>query len=505
MTIKAPTVNQLIAAGKDLGLDLTEADALDYIDCMAPLVEGYALVDSLPDNLPPVKYPRGPGYFPEGEENKYNAWYYKTSIKGASSGKLAGKKIAIKDNICVAGIPMMNGASILEGYVPDVDATVVARILDAGGEIAGKVHCEYYCFSGGSHTVATGRPVQNPWKAGYSTGGSSSGSAAVVAAGEVPMAIGCDQAGSVRIPSSYSGIYGMKPSYGLVPYTGIMAIESAIDHAGPMTATVTDNALLLEVIAGEDGLDFRQNAPRITNYTDALKGGMKGLRIGVLKEGFGHANSEPDVDAKVRKGAELFKKLGATVEEVSIPLHKLSVQIWTPIGVEGTVQFMMHGNGFGTGWRGLYVNSLASVHAQWRHRAHEMSESLKYVILCGQHMMRMYQGRMYGKAMNLSRKLTAAYDDALSKYDLLLMPTLPLKATPIPPADAPRKLVVQRAHEMFPNTAAFDITPHPAMTLPCGLSDGLPIGLQLVAKQYDEAAIYRAAYAFEQAEDWRAM
>jgi len=505
MTIKAPTVRQLIAAGTDLGLDFTEQDALEYIECMAPLVEGYRLVDSLPDNLPPVKYPRGPGYFPEGEENRHNAWYYKTSIAGAPGGKLAGKKVAIKDNVCVAGIPMMNGASILEGYTPDVDATIVTRILDAGGEIAGKVHCEYYCFSGGSHTVATGRPVQNPWKHGYSTGGSSSGSAAVVAAGEVPMAIGCDQAGSIRIPSSYSGIYGMKPSYGLVPYTGIMAIEAAIDHAGPMTATVADNALLLEVIAGADGLDPRQNAPRVAAYTEALTGKVQGLRIGVLKEGFGHPNSEPDVDAKVRQGAELFRKLGATVEEVSIPMHKLSVQIWTPIGVEGTVQYMMHGNGFGTGWRGLYVNSVASAHSQWRHRAHEMSESLKYVILCGQHMMRAYQGRMYGKAMNLARRLSAAYDDALSRYDLLLMPTLPLKATPIPPADAPRKLVVQRAHEMFANTAAFDITPHPAMTIPCGLSDGLPIGLMLVAKQYDESTIYRAAHAFEQAQDWRTM
>jgi amidase len=229
------------------------------------------------------------------------------------------------------------------------------------------------------------------------------------------------------------------------------------------------------------------------------------MRIGVLREGFGHPNSEPDVDEKVRQAAALFRKLGAEVVEVSIPLHKLSVQIWTPIGVEGTSQYMMHGNGFGTGWRGLYVNSLASAHSQWRHRAHEMSESLKYVILLGQHMMNAYQGRMYGKAMNLSRKLTASYDDALSRVDLLLMPTLPIKATPIPPSDAPRKLIVQRAHEMFANTAAFDITPHPAMSIPCGMSDGLPVGMMLVAKQYDEQSIYRAAFAFEQAKDWKTM
>ena len=300
MTIVAPSARDIIEAGEALGITIHERDAAEYLECLAPLVEGYRLVDSLPDYLPAVKYPRSPGYQPEGEENKYNAWYYKTSIKGAKRGKLAGKRVAIKDNVCVAGVPMMNGASVLEGYTPDIDATVVTRILDAGGEIAGKAHCEYYCFSGGSHTIATGRPVQNPRKRGHTTGGSSSGSAALVAAGEVEMAIGCDQAGSIRIPSSFSGIVGMKPSYGLVPYTGIMSIDMTIDHVGPMTATVADNALLLEVIAGEDGLDPRQNAPKTAAYTKAVTGDASGLRIGVLKEGFGHPNSEPDVD---RQGA----------------------------------------------------------------------------------------------------------------------------------------------------------------------------------------------------------
>ena len=160
----------------------------------------------------------------------------------------------MKDNICLAGVPMMNGASTLEGYVPDVDATVVQRILDAGGTIVGKSVCEYFCFSGGSHTSSSG-PVHNPHRQGYSAGGSSSGSAALVAAGEVPMALGGDQGGSIRMPASFCGIYGMKPTHGLVPYTGIMPIELTIDHTGPMTATVEDNALLLEVLAGPDGLD----------------------------------------------------------------------------------------------------------------------------------------------------------------------------------------------------------------------------------------------------------
>jgi amidase len=242
MTIRAPSVADVIEAGSQLGIDLSHHEAEEYLECMAPLIAGYNEVDAMPDEVPEVKYPRTPGYRPDADENTLNAWAVKTSIKGAPEGKLAGFKVAIKDNICVAGVSMMNGASVLEGYTPDVDATVVTRILDAGGEIAGKVHCEYLCFSGGSHTVSTGRPVQNPRKAGYSAGGSSSGSAAVVGAGEVPMALGCDQAGSIRIPSSYSGICGMKPTHGLVPYTGIMPIEMSIDHCGPMTDTVRTRA-----------------------------------------------------------------------------------------------------------------------------------------------------------------------------------------------------------------------------------------------------------------------
>ena len=209
----------------------------------------------LPDEKPAVKYPRDGGQRPSADENTLGAWYVKTSIKGKPGGKLAGKRVALKDNVCLAGVPMMVGAAFLEGSVPDIDATIVTRILDEGGEIAGKAVCEYYCVSGGSHTSSTG-PVQNPRKHGFTTGGSSSGSAALVAAGEVPMAIGGDQAGSIRIPASYCGIVGMKPTYGLVPYTGIGPLEITIDSAGPMTANVADNALLLEVLAGADGLEL---------------------------------------------------------------------------------------------------------------------------------------------------------------------------------------------------------------------------------------------------------
>jgi amidase len=320
-SFEKPSVADLRQAAEQLGMK-PSADYLNAVqEIVAPLCSAYAALDAFPDEKPAVKYPRDGGHRPKPEENKHNAWYIKTSIKGKASGKLAGKRVALKDNICVAGVPMMIGAGFLEGSVPDIDATVVTRILDEGGEIAGKAVCEYYCVSGGSHTSSTG-PVQNPRKHGFTTGGSSSGSAAVVAAGDVPMAIGGDQAGSIRIPASYCGIVGLKPTFCLVPYTGIGPLEMTIDSAGPMTANVADNALLLEAIAGPDGLDSRQHqVPRVDKYTEALRQGVKGLRIGVLKEGFGHRNSEADVDAKVRAAAERFKTLGASVEEVSVPEH----------------------------------------------------------------------------------------------------------------------------------------------------------------------------------------
>jgi amidase len=319
------------------------------------------------------------------------------------------------------------------------------------------------------------------------------------------MAIGGDQGGSIRIPAAFSGIYGMKGTFGLVPYTGVMPIEITIDHTGPMTANVRDNALLLEVLAGADGLDPRQGTPKVASYTETLGGGVKGLRIGVVREGFGHPSSEADVDAKVKAGADLFRKLGAVVDEVSIPMHLVAPAIWLPIAAEGATEFMMKGNGMGTNWRGLYNTTLLDAHSGWKHRADELSDSLKITMLLGQYFTKHYRGHFYAKAQNLNRKLRVAYDVALSKYDLLLMPTLPMKATPLPPADAPRELYIQRAFEMVPNTAPFNASGHPAMSLPCGMSDGVPVGLMLIGKYFDEPTIYRAAAAFEGAGDWKRM
>jgi amidase len=500
--VKRPTLEQMRTIVASLHMSMSDHEIGEYLEVLEGTMQAYDRVDALPDYLPEVRYPRTPGTRPPPAENPLGAWYVKSEIKGAPYGPLAGKRVVLKDNICLAGVPMMNGASTLEGYVPDVDATVATRILDAGGTIAGKAHCEYFCLSGGSHTSAAG-PVHNPYKLGYSAGGSSSGCAALVGAGEIEMAIGGDQGGSIRMPGSFSGVYGMKPTHGLVPYTGTMPIEATIDHVGPMTGTVADNALLLEVIAGPDGLDPRQYNVRVDKYTAALGRGVAGMRIGVLTEGFQHASCEPDVVQKVRQAADRLRSLGAIVEEISIPMHVDGLAIWTPIALEGLEAQMMHGNGMGFNWEGLYTTSLLDAHANWRARANQLSRTLKISMLAGEYFIRQYRGHFYAKAQNLSRLLRKTYDQALTRHDLLLMPTTPMKATPIPPQDAPLALYCQRAFEMLPNTAPFDVSGHPAMNVPCGMSAGLPVGMQLVGAHYAESTIYRAAHAFEQLGDWR--
>jgi amidase len=505
MSFKLPNIDQLQAIGAGLGMDITEDYAQSVVNYLGPFAAGYRAIEALPDELPPVKYPRTPGYRPEGDENKYGAWAVKTHIQGAKSGKLAGKKVAVKDTYAIAGVPLTNGASVLEGYIPQFDATVVTRLLDAGAEIVGKSVCEYFSFSGGAATSITG-PVHNPRAWGHTPGGSSTGSGALVAAGEVDMATGGDQAGSIRIPASLSGVVGIKPTFGLVPYTGIMGMDPTIDHAGPLTPTVAANALFLSVMAGEDGLDSRQRDLKIADYTKAIGQSVKGLKIGVVREGFGQYDSHKDVDAGVRAAAEVFTKLGATVTEISIPWHLHGVSLWGAIALEGTYHVMFRSASVGRHVEGVYPVSLAARLASIRDRANELPDTVKVGMLLGAYTDEAYQGYFYFKAQNLRRRLRAEYDAALAQHDLLLMPTTRMMASKIPPADAPLEAIMQHSWEQIGNTCPFNVTGHPAISIPCGFGEGdRPIGLMLTGKHWQESTLYRAADAFERAADWQSM
>ena len=307
MPIASPSSTELGKIAADLGFHFDPADIAMFREMMRGALDAYAALDRLPDALPQPRYARLPGTIPAAEDNPFGAFARITEIPGAASGPLSGKRIVVKDCTCVAGVPMMNGSSIFEGYVPEIDATVVTRMLDAGGTIVGKSANEDYCYSGGSHTNARG-PVDNPHRPGFSAGGSSSGSGALVGGGVVDMALGTDQGGSVRQPASFCGVVGMKATFGLVPCTGNLGMEYSLDHLGPITRTVADNALLLEVIAGPDGLDGRQNNIKVDRYTADLGTGAKGLRIGILDETFGLPQSDKRTDAAVRGAVAAFRK-----------------------------------------------------------------------------------------------------------------------------------------------------------------------------------------------------
>ena len=501
MAVSAPTAEQLRNAADRLNVPVSEEELTTF----AMLSEGvsgfFHRVDQLEKPAQPPSYPRSGGYRPSAEEDPLNAWYWKCAVTGAPDGLLKGRRIAIKDNVCVAGMPMMNGSSVLEGYVPDADATVVQRILDAGGEIAGKAVCESFCLSGGSHTADTG-PVHNPHRRGYSSGGSSSGSAALVAGGEVDMAIGADQAGSIRVPSSWSGIYGLKPTFGLVPYTGAMLLEYTIDHLGPMTRTVADAALLLGVIAGPDGCDSRQAGIRQEDYSEALTGNVDGLRIGVVAEAFGWPGmSTAEVDEAVRAAAQRFEALGATVVDLSLPFHRDGLPIYMGVGLEGVSRVMAAAGGMGSSWLGRYPTDLMQALSDaMRNRAERLTPGVKFILLLGEHMQEQYGGLYYAKSQNLRLGLARDYDRALEDCDLLLMPTTPMQAQPLPADDAPMIEKVAKSMEQVANTCPFNLTGHPAMNVPCGSFDGLPIGMELVGRHWHDATLLRAAHAFEQAQ-----
>ncbi|EIE51444.1 amidase [Salipiger aestuarii] len=503
MSVKLPNKEQLADVAERLGFNLSPEDVTSFQGLMQGYVDAYNAVDLMIDPLPEITYPRTPGKQPPVAENELNAWYVKSTVQGAPDGKLKGKTVVLKDNVMLGGVPMMNGSSTLEGYVPNVDATIVTRMLDAGATIVGKAHCECFCMSGGSHTSALG-PVCNPHDPTKSAGGSSSGSAALVAKGEVDMAIGGDQGGSIRMPSAFCGTVGMKPTHGLVPYTGIVPIEITIDHTGPITRTVADSALMLEVLAGSDGYDSRQIDVSVSDYTGALDKPVKGMKVAILKEGFGHATSQAASDDKVREAAKKLEALGVTVEEVSIPMHLMGLALWTPIGLQGLNQTMMLGDGYGTSRPDLYVTSFMDFHRGWRNRADELSETLKLGMLFAQYAEDRHGKRYYGKAHNIVKTLRAAYDRVLADYDAILMPTVPMTATPIPGPDASREDIVERAFEMLANTAPFDLTHHPALSVPCGKVDGLPVGMMLVGKLWDESTLYTLGDAFEKSGDWTA-
>lgn len=320
--------------GNRAGISIPDDHVDDFATLLGAVNQTIQEVLEEEDYVPKLdlsKYPRFDIHPPN--ETDECGWATQCTAKCVEpkSNLLKGKKIALKDNVALAGVKCTNGTTAMD-WTPEIDATVATRVMDAGGIIAGKATCENMCMEGVSDTSCTGK-VHNPYADNYSAGGSSSGSGQLVAMGTVDMAIGCDQGGSIRIPSANCGIVGLKPTWGLVPYTGIISFECTIDHAGPMARTVRDVALVLEAIGGPDGIDDRQPPflpPGTLEYTSLLDSWMRssdrakplaGFKIGVLEEGFTIPNMDSNIHKLCKEALDKIQNLGAEVVSVSIPAH----------------------------------------------------------------------------------------------------------------------------------------------------------------------------------------
>ncbi|KAI0017813.1 amidase signature enzyme [Xylariomycetidae sp. FL0641] len=517
------------------GLDLSQAELDDYSVFVSNLEKSIA---SLPDDrevlpIPDLKkYPRTNIHTPE--DNDQGAWVTKFEAKSTSptSDLLKGRTVALKDNIAFAEVKCTNGTSMVD-WTPEIDATIATWIMDAGATIVGKAACENSCMEGMSATAVTGM-VHNPYAHGYSAGGSSSGSGRLVATGAVDLAIGCDQGGSIRIPASSCGIVGHKPTWGLVPYTGILSLDAPLDHAGPMAPSARDAAVLLEAIAGRDGWDDRQPALGLTashlNFVAALDRAtarepdhmLAGLRVGVLTEAFATPGADPAVAAAVTRAAGRFDQLGATVQRVSVPPHALAPRLWMcGLPLAGARAGL---RGDAPGRRQLHLTDRAALLG-----AHERLTPAQFAALGpgAQNLWvsylwvrEKYGAALHGRCANLMKATSDAYDAALADYDVLVMPTLPNPPPRLPEAAAegggradegPLKFL-SRTTGLLANTAPFNNSGHPAITIPVGFVPAredpavrLPVGMQIVGRKFADVDCLRAAAAWEKVFDWKTL
>jgi amidase len=505
----APDVEDVVAIARSLGIHLGSDEAVIYREY---LLKQLAQLDQfvqarIEEPAPQDPGARAPGRRPAPAEDPLNAWMWRCDIPGAAEGLLAGKTVSFKDHIAVAGMPMSFGTFGLEGLTPDFDATVVTRVLEAGGTIIGK-----NVMSGLSGGLGSGggigdygRPL-NPHNQAHLTGGSSSGSGAAVAAGQVDISFGGDQGGSIRIPAAFCGTFGLKPTFGLLSHFGIgFGSDPSIDYTGPMTRTVEDCAAALQATAGHDPYDPRQTRD-VPTHLDALSGladGIAGLRIALLKEGF--VDAEPAVQELVMAAVDVLTRAGASVSEVSVPEHHVMRTAQNSLG-EGPLSLFKTGF-YGAFSRTYYPASvIAAINQLWAHQADLLSPRTKLSLITAELSRRTYHGRVYAKGQNIRPTYIKAFDAALQQADVLLMPTCLMTA---PKYEKPGSYLEALEHNLAwdggfsLNTQPFNYTGHPALAVPVGKSSaGLPASMQLVGRFFDDPLLLRVAYAYQHSVDW---
>ena len=411
---------------------------------------------------------------------------------------IAGIPLGLKDIFCTRGVKTTCGSKILENFVPAYESTASGRLDQQQGVLVGKLNMDEFAMGSSTENSAF-FATRNPWDLTRVPGGSSGGSAAAVAADEVPFALGTDTGGSIRQPASYCGVVGMKPTYGRVSRWGVIAFASSLDQVGVFSKDVRDNALVMNIIAGHDPLDSTSAAIEVPDYTSNLDGDVRGLRIAFPKEYFG-----PGIDAaitkSIKKALQKYEELGAIVEEVSLPHSQYALPAYYLVAPAEASANLARFDGVRYGYRDFEAENVVSMFS--RTRAQGFGDEVKRRIMLGTYALSSgYYDAYYLKALKVRRLIANDFAKVFHDFDLIVSPTTPTIAFKLGEQSGdPLTIYMNDILTVPVNMAGL-----PGMSIPCGFEQGMPIGMQLIGKAFDEATLYKAAYAFEQNTDYHTM
>jgi aspartyl-tRNA(Asn)/glutamyl-tRNA(Gln) amidotransferase subunit A len=414
---------------------------------------------------------------------------------GSSAGPLHGVPVALKDNIALAGMVTTAGSRILERYVSPFDATAAARLERAGAVIVGKTVCDEFAMGSSTENCAFG-PARNPWAVDRIPGGSSGGSAAAVAAGLTPIALGSDTGGSIRQPAALCGIVGIKPTYGRVSRHGLLALASSLDQIGPMTRTVADAALVLEVISGSDPRDATSADREVPRFSSALEGDVRGLRVGVPSHLL-DAGVDADVRQAFESATETLAKLGARVTSIELPHSRVAIPVYYLVLTAEASSNLARYDGARYGAR-VAAESVGEMYDRTRHAG--FGAEVKRRIMLGTYVLSAgYYEAYYLKAQQVRTLIRQDFDHAFESVDVIALPTTPTPAFRL--GERAADPLAMYLADVF--TVSAPLAGLPAISVPCGLTPSrLPVGLQLTGRAWDEGTLFRVAGAFEQATPW---
>lgn len=409
-------------------------------------------------------------------------------------GLLFGLPIGVKDNIVTKNLRTTCSSKILANFDPIYDATVVEKLKAAEAITIGKLNMDEFAM-GSSNENSGFFPTRNPWNTDYVPGGSSGGSAASVAAGEVLFSLGSDTGGSIRQPAAYCGVVGLKPTYGRVSRYGLVAFASSLDQIGPITRNVEDNAYLLQAISGLDPMDSTSANVEVPDFLSSLTGDVKGLKIAVPKEYLAEGVQE-DVRESVLDALKVLESLGATWEEVSLPHSKYALATYYLLASSEASANLARFDGVRYGVRSVNAKNLIDLYKQTRSEG--FGDEVKRRIMLGTFALSSgYYDAYYIKAQKVRTLIKQDFEKVFEKYDVIIGPTTPTPAFKL--GENMSDPMTMYANDIL--TIPVNLAGVPGISVPCGFSNGLPLGLQIIGKHFDESTLYRVAHAFEQATD----